>query len=249
MSVKYSVSSLFMITFLAVFICTTQLEALEDLEFSTDLSLYSKYIWRGFKLDNDPVFQSGLYISGYGFNFSIWGSADFKSDDSLNSDEMDYSLSYIYNLEDIFNMPIYISAGYTYYDFPPGDTNSQELFLGLNLDNLFSPSLTWYHDFEDESQGGGKGDYIVVEISRSIEIDNSPITVDLSGHAGYNSELFINGSGGDIGCEIGLIFNLSDNCSISPSVGYSIPFGDLSDSNDGNQDNEFYSGIVLSINL
>ncbi len=226
--------------------CALLLEAADNIEISSDIAVYSKYIWRGFKLDDDPVLQSGVYVSGYGFDLSFWGSTDLENDDSLNSDEMDYSSSYTYNLEDI---PLSISGGYIYYDFPPGDTNSQEFFIGLAFSSILSPALTWYHDFEDESQGGGKGDYIVAELSHSIKIENSPVTVDLSGHVGYNNELFIAGSGGDIGCELGFTFSLSDNCSLSPNIAYSIPFGDLSDSNDGNQDNEFYGGVVLSINL
>jgi len=242
----YSLSTLII---LFSILSAVQAEALEDIEISIDIAVYSKYIWRGFKLDDDPVLQSGVYVSSHGFDFSVWGTADLENDDSLNSDEMDYSLSYTYDLRNKLNLPMSISGGYTYYDFPPVDTNSQEFFVGFALDGVLSPALTWYHDFEDESQGGGKGDYIIAEISHSIKIESSPVTVNLSGHVGYNNELFINGDGGDIGCEVGLTFNLSDNCSLSPSVSYSIPFGDLSDSSDGNQDNEFYGGVALSFNL
>ena len=63
-------------------------------EISADISLYSKYLWRGFTLDTDPVLQPGVYISAYGFTASVWGSFDIDSDDESNSDEMDYSIAY-----------------------------------------------------------------------------------------------------------------------------------------------------------
>jgi hypothetical protein len=220
----------------------------KPVEISMDFAVYSKYIWRGFKLDNDPVAQSGVYLDAYGFSASIWGSLDMDGRDENKSDEVDYAIGYTYNLEEMFKVPVSVAGGYIYYNFPASSANSQEFYLGLSAHSLiFSPSLTWYHDFENESKGGGKGDYLIFEISQSIPIADMPISFDINAHAGYNNKLFIEGKGGDIGLGAGLTFTLTDNCTLSPAVKYSIPLGDLAKAEDGNQKKEFYGGAVLAI--
>jgi len=217
-----------------------------EIEISADTAVYSQYIWRGFKLDGDPVSQTGVYASGYGFDASVWGSFDIDSEDLLDSDEIDYSVGYTLGLEDYIKIPMSISGGYIYYDFPETNLNSQEVYVGASFDVLLSPAITWYHDFEDEEKGGGDGNYIVAEISHSFPVGGYPISLDLGAHAGYNNELFIMGDGGDVGVNAGLTFTLSKNCTLTPNAGYSIPFGDLEDDSDGNQDEEFYGGAVLA---
>lgn len=219
------------------------------IEISVDTAIYSKYIWRGITLDRDPVLQSGVYASAYGFDASIWGSFPLDSTDALDSDELDYSVGYTYSLEEM-DIPASLSGGYTYYDFPSADLNSQEFYLGLALDVLLSPSVTWYHDFEDEDEGGGDGNYILVAISHSFPLDEYlngySVSLDLSSHVGFNNELFIIGDGGDVGLGAGLTFQLAKNATLVPGIGYSIPFGDLRDSDDGNEGGKFYGGAVIA---
>ncbi|MCG2708352.1 MAG: hypothetical protein L6404_06910 [Candidatus Omnitrophica bacterium] len=218
-----------------------------DIEVSSDIAIYSKYIWRGFKLDGDPVMQPGIYLSGYGVDLSIWGSTDIDSDDSITtSEEVDYSVGYSHTFNDT---PLTLSGGFTYYDFPASDGASREYYVGCSLDTMLSPGLTWYHDFGDEDSGGGSGDYVVLELGHSIPVGEFPVTLDLSSHVGYNNELFINGDGGDIGLGVGLTVQLTEICSLSPSVNYSSPFGDLEDSGDGNQDDEFYGGATVAFSF
>jgi hypothetical protein len=222
----------------------------KPVEISMDFAVYSKYIWRGFELDSDPVAQSGVYMDAYGVNASIWGNLDMEGRDDSKSDEVDYTIGYTYNLQESLKVPVSISGGYIYYNFPSANTNSQEFYLGLSTNNImFSPSFTWYHDFEDENKGGGKGDYIVAEIAHSFSLPDMPVTLDIGGHAGYNHELFIKGKGGDIGLSAGLTFNLLKNCTLSPCVKYSIPLGDLKKSDDGDQQNQFYGGAVFGVNF
>jgi hypothetical protein len=222
----------------------------KPVEISMDFAFYSKYIWRGFKLDNDPVAQSGVYINAYGINASIWGSLDMDGRDDSKSDEVDYAIGYTYNLEEMFKVPVSVTGGYIYYNFPAAKANSQEFYLGLSADSIMlSPSFTWYHDFEDENKGGGKGDYIVAQVNHSFLLPDMPVTLDIGGHAGYNHRLFIKGKGGDIGLSAGLAFNLLENCTLSPCVKYSIPLGDLKKADDGDQQNQFYGGAVMAMSF
>ena len=137
----------FMLGGVGVFSASAEEGILEGtpLEVSADMSVYSKYIWRGFMLDEDPVAQPGVYIGAYGFTASIWGSFDIDSDDALNSDEVDYAIDYTHDFEDFS-----VSLGHTYYDFPAADLASKEFYLGGGLNTVLSPTLTWFYDYGDE---------------------------------------------------------------------------------------------------
>ena len=214
-----------------------------DIEASGSLDVYSQYIWRGFALDTDPVLQPGFSLSGHGITFSFWSSWDFDNNDSLDGDEVDYVLDYTYELEDFS-----VSLGHTYYEFPGTDTFSREFYGGIALANMpLSPAFTFYYDYGDEGQGGGDGQYITLEVSHSFPLEDAlGISLDLSGRVGYNNELFIVGEGGDGLLSAGVTIPLTESLSISPSANYSIPFGDLEDSADGNQAEEFYGGFSLA---
>ncbi|MFH1782058.1 MAG: TorF family putative porin [Candidatus Omnitrophota bacterium] len=217
-----------------------------DISISSDIGFFSKYMWRGMKLDDDPVMQPGVYISGYGFEVSVWGNIDMDSDDSLTSEEVDYAISYSYSIPET---PVSLSGGFTYYDFPKADSASREWFVGVSLDTILSPSLTLYHDFGEEDSGGGSGDYLYLGLSHSEPIGDSPVSLDLSGGIGYNEELFINGEGGHVNLGAGFTIQLTDICSVSPTVNYDIPFGDMEDEDDGNYDDEFYGGATVAFSL
>ena len=217
-----------------------------EIEVSADIAVVSKYMWRGIKLDDDAVMQSGIYISGYGVDLSVWGSTDIDSDDGVTSEEVDYSGGYTYTFN---NIPLSLSGGFIYYDFPAGDAKSKEYYVGCSVDTVLSPGVTWYHDFSDEDSGGGSGDYVVLELGHSVPLGELPMTLDLSGHVGYNDELFINGQGGDVGLGAGLTIQLSEKCSITPSANYSMPYGDLEDPDDGNYDDEWYGGATLAFSF
>lgn len=216
------------------------------IEASGTFDVYSKYIWRGFALDTDPVLQPGFNLSSHGFTFSFWSSWDFDNNDSLDSDEIDYVLDYTKEFEYLS-----ASAGHTYYEFPGIDTFSKEFYVSLGLTNMpLSPALTYYYDYGDEVQGGGDGQYVTLDVSHSFTlIEEMDVTLDLNGRVGYNKELFIAGEGGDGLVSAGLSIPLTKDLSISPSVNYAMPFGDIDDSSDGNQRDRFYYGVSLAYSL
>lgn len=213
-----------------------------NLEASGSFDAYSKYIWRGFALDADPVLQPGFAISGYGITFSFWSSWDFDNNDALDGDEIDYVIDYTYDFDCLT-----ASIGHTYYEFPGTDTFSKEFYVGIGLPLLLSPSFTYYYDYGDEGQGGADGEYLALEVSHSLDlIEDLGATLDLSGRVAYNNELFIDGEGGDVLLSGGLTLPLAKGLSLSPSINYAIPYGDLDDSADGNQSDRFYYGFSLS---
>ena len=212
-----------------------------DIEASATIDVYNKYMWRGFTLDTDPVIQPGFNLSGYGITVSYWGSYDAAQNDDLASDEQDFVIDYTYDFE-----AASVSLGHSYYAFPTADSYSKEWYVGFSLPVVFSPSLTYYKDYGKEDQGGGDGTYLNLAVSHSITAFEEPeITLDLGASVGFIDKLFIAGKGGDITLTAGLTIPLTKSLSMSPVLGYMMPFGDLKDVNDGNQKKRTYGGVSI----
>ncbi len=220
-----------------------------ELSVSADLALYDKYIWRGFRLDGDKSIQPGLTFGIGPFEGGYWGSWDLQNDDSLASDESDGWLGVSFDLGflDESLEIVGVSAGHTWYAFPEADLYSQEFYLGFSIDTFLSPSFTWYHDYEDEAQGGADGDYYIIGLGHSFTlVEEYGITLDLGEEIGFNSDAFITGDGGWSTTTVGFTIPLTDNVSMSPSFAFTSPWGDLDSGGGNDQDDEFWGGIAFS---
>jgi hypothetical protein len=227
-----------------------------DIQVTGATAVYSKYMWRGFKLDDDYVLQPSININAFkGWNLNVWGNFDLENNDALSSEEIDTTLSYTHRFENlsIGSMalkPISVTAGYMYYDFPGANTFTKESILGFGYDTFLSPTLTWYHDHGRESQGGGDGDYLVLNLAKSLEIFPSyGVTLDMSGHVGYNKHLFIKGEGGDVLLTAGLTVPLTKSLKFSPSLNWNAPFGGVADDEGTKREDEFFWGTTLTYNF
>jgi hypothetical protein len=237
----------FILVFLSISVYSPAEGVLSDLGFEVtgDVSVFSQYVWRGILLDRDAVVQQGFYVTSPPEKFGrlkagVWSSHDLENRDNLRSEEFDYILDYTFDLKDIS-----VSFGHTYYDFPDTDAFSREFYTGVSFTKLFfSPSLFFYRDYGREEDGGGNGTYAVLNLAKSIVIKNTPFTLDMGGHIGYNHELFIFGTGGEAGLKLGFSVPLTKNMTISPNVNYSVSFADLSDKDDGAQKNRFFGGVT-----
>jgi hypothetical protein len=217
-----------------------------------DIAYYSAYVWRGFLLDGDNVVQPGIYIAGPATKFGtvtakFWSSHDLDNADSRHSEEYDYILDYTFGFNDIS-----VSLGHTYYDFPETDSFSREFYAGIVLPKAFlSPSVFVYRDYGDPEDGGGAGTYTVLNAAYSIPVTAAryACSLDLSGHYGYNHELFINGKGGDIGLGVGFAVPLTKNATLVSNVNYSLALSDLEKESDGNQKERLFAGLTLKFSL
>lgn len=214
----------------------------DTIELSSTLDVYSKYVWRGFTLDTDPVVQPGFSIGAYGLSLSFWGSFDAEGTDDLFSDEMDYTLDYSISFDKIT-----LSVGNTFYTFPELDLESLEFYAGISFDVPFSPGVTIYVDYGDEEDGGGDGIYFSLDGSQSFELADG-VSFDVSAHYGYNDELFISGDGSDVSVVFGFSI-LKDSFTFNPVISYSYPLGDLEDEMDGNQEDQFFGGFSLGFSI
>ena len=215
-------------------------------EVSGDASVFSQYVWRGFVLDRDAVIQPSIYISTPSTKFGklkvgVWSSQDLQNSDTSKSEEFDYIIDYTYDFKDFS-----VSLGHTYYDFVETSTFSKEFYVGFSFPKLLlSPSVFFYRDYGSTENGGGSGNYTVLNGFYSLPIKNTPLSLDLSGHVGFNHNQFIDGDGGDVAFKVGLTMPLTKNLSFTPNVNYSIPFGDLAKEEYGNQKSRFFGGGTL----
>lgn len=212
-----------------------------NLEASATLDFFDKYVWRGQYLDRDNVLQPGFSLSAKGFTVGYWGSYDMENTDSLASDESDYYVSYTYDIK-----PFSFTAGHTWYDFPEGNTSSKEFFIGVALDTFLAPAVTYYHDYEDgrDLNTNKHGNYVSLALSHSLPLNKKyGITLDLAGTIGYVDGQWLSGEGVHITPTIGISFPITRNLTITPTIGYNAPFGDLHKSDIGNQDAKLFGGV------
>jgi len=226
------------------------------LEASADLNFSSLYMWRGITLDGDPVVQPGFYVntkaSKFGrLKFGIWLNHDLDNRDALKSSETDYTLDYTYGFPFAD-----VSLGYIYYDFPdalPADGQSKgfsrEVYTGISLPKLFlSPSVFYYYDCGRKEDGGGEGSYTVLNLAYSVpfKVKKYLLSLDLTGHAGFNNKQYYRGKGGDSAIGAGVTIPLTKSLNCKPNINYSVPWGNVSDKGNGNQKNRLYGGVYLS---
>lgn len=109
----------------------------------------SHYVWRGLTLVDGAVFQPSITISHEsGFSFNTWGNLDIDDVNSLEGEfsELDLALAYAFPTEGILSAEL----GYIDYTFPNTVfEGTREVYLGLGLDVVASPSLTLYYDMDE----------------------------------------------------------------------------------------------------
>lgn len=100
----------------------------QESKFSTNVDLYSNYIWRGSKLGTGPAFQPSVKFSDGGLTIGVWGSFD-----AAGYSEADPYIS--------FSFPFGLSIGITDYylpDLPLFETSKIEGSHALELNGGFS---------------------------------------------------------------------------------------------------------------
>lgn len=209
---------------------------------SGTLDYYDKYVWRGQYLDTDGVLQPGVSLSAKGLTVGYWGSYDMENTDTLTSDESDVYVSYTYTFENIASL----TGGHTWYAFPEYNTSSKEFFFTLAFPVLLSPSLSFFHDYEDgkELNTDGTGNYYNLNLSYSLPLfQQHGVSLELATAVGYVDGQWLSGQGWHVTPTLGLKIPLTPNVSITPTIGYNIPFEDLEDPAIGNQPDRLFGGV------
>jgi len=218
------------------------------------LDYNSKYIWRGQLLTDDPVFQPGVSVGVGPVSASVWGNMDLTSVNGEKGQltEVDYAIDYSASVS-----MVNYSVGAIYYDFPPltNDAGTTELYLGLGLDVLLSPSVTVYYDIDDIH-----GTYVSMGIGHTFDKlvdlgEDAGMGLDLSAAVGWGSGAYNTDYWGvsdsafnDLTLGVALPVSLGE-VTITPSVHYvSLMDSKIKASDAFSTDNDYvYAGIGLSL--
>ena len=217
-----------------------------------DIGIFSKYIWRGMQLDENPVVQGGVTVSHEkGFYANVWGNYSIQDDyvgkdyDGLN--EVDYTVGYA-GTADIIDYDI----GYIYYTFPNTDYSStSELYVGIALNNLpVTPSLYVYYDID-----GVDGFYAIADLNYGADLSEE-LSLEVGASLAWASANFNDAYYGrdasslsDASVYAGLSYAVSDSVSIGASLACTFyPDGAAADaaSDSYEEDVNVFGGVNLT---
>ncbi len=132
------------------------------LDGSLDLSVQSAYIWRGMVLNDKPVFQPSLSLSGGPWSASIWSNINLTSDNGYKgqASEMDYWVAYTFGGKNVD-----LTFTYYAYTFPhTASVSTQEVWGNITFKTLpLTPSVTAIRDVK-----AIKGWYYLLTGSQSL---------------------------------------------------------------------------------
>lgn len=215
-------------------------------------AFYSQYIWRGFELSQDSlVIQPSLTVGYKGFSMNMWGNLDteYYANDTNEFNETDLTLGYDGSVGKLG-----YSLGYIYYALDGLD--SQEVYAGVSLDTLLSPSLTIYKDMDTfpswyfllgVSHGIALGGDVSLDLGASVSY---LLSEDEADYAERNGDKYKNFHDGMLSAAVSL--PVGKYMSVTPEVNYVFPLSSeasdiMEDSSvDGDDDSFIYGGVSVS---
>ncbi|MGE4487988.1 MAG: TorF family putative porin [Kiritimatiellales bacterium] len=218
----------------------------------TDIGIYSKYIWRGMCLDDQPVAQGGITVTHEsGVYANVWGnyslSDDYTGVDGLN--EVDYTVGY----SGTFDVIDY-DLGYIYYSFPNTSLEStSEIYAGLALNNLpITPSVYAYYDIDEADSL-----YVVADLNYGMDLSDA-LSAEVGASLAWADDNFndfyyggrSSSSLSDMTVYAGLSYALSDSLSLGASLTYSFfpdsAASDAAEATYANEEENLFGGVSLA---
>lgn len=234
-------------------IAPSQAKAADGWAVDFDLTVNSKYVWRGMLLVDDMVLQPSVNVSKGGFTFNWWGNFEptDENDHQKQFTEMDLTAEYAFSLGD-FTIPV----GVIYYAFPNTEFNATtEIYAGVSYDWIITPSLTVYHDIQE-----AHGIYALLTADYSYELPTIAEKVgwgiDLGvgiGYASsdYNASYYNVDSGGwtDWYATLAVPFSFMDGTiAVTPHVTYTA-LVDSDIKNTTEDDTNTYFGVSFTLSF
>lgn len=155
---------------------------------SASISVFNKYIFRGYEINSHSVVvQPAATVSYKGFSAALWSNIDsnvngtqsvtntnyLSNQGKKDLNETDLTLSYTHVIGKLS-----LTGGYIYYgtDYT---AETEEVFVTLAYDTLLKPTLSVYRDINEYG-----GTYFNLSIAHSFPVYKE-ITLDLGASAGY----------------------------------------------------------------
>ena len=130
--------------------------------FVVENSLGSKYVSRGVRNSDGPVWQPAASASCMGFTAFAWANLDLSDDGGVRNrfTELDLGIEYAHSFGDLN-----LLAGYVNYQFPNIATpTTSEIYGGVGYKCWFNPMLTLYQDIDQS-----RGQYVTLTMEHAFE--------------------------------------------------------------------------------
>ncbi len=155
-----------------------------DVSGSASLDYVTDYVFRGVSFAGAAL-QPGIELAVGDAYVGVWGSTPLGTASALGGDEIDFYAGYGFGLSDSLSADV----GITYYYFPQtggflsDDAGSYEVYGGLSLDSVLSPSVYAYYDLTLEALTleGSIGHSVGLSDSVSLDLGLTGGLVDVSG--------------------------------------------------------------------
>lgn len=245
------------LAFLAVMLFTAaDALAAGPVDVKAELSVQSKYVWRGYLKTDGPVLQPSVAVGLKGLSLGLWGNMDLSDEsdfDTKKAGEMNEArLSLGYNRSFVL---LNVSAGVIHYTYPykAYETATTEIFVNASGSVPGHPSVTVYKDVDE-----AEGLYGEVTASQSIPV-GLLFGFEISGGLGFATKEYNKYYYGqddfaltDIRVGLGAPIGIGALAKIRPAVTYTgIINSDISDNLDAadiNDQNVFF-GITASVSF
>lgn len=207
--------------------------AKSDLSVTVDVTYVSDYVFRGVRLA-DASIQPSVEATYADFYVGAWHS-NAISDGSSNfaSSETDLYAGYGFKVND----QIKLDAGVTRYTYSGGSqSDTTEVYVGASLDVLLSPSIYYYHDFDQEVNT------VEASIGYSLPIDAIKASLDLSAKLGNVSTSGEDYTYGVLG--VAIPYKLSETATLTAGVDYILNDSEAIANYNSSDDNEILVGKV-----
>lgn len=159
----------------------------DDVSVTATIDYTTDYVFRGVSLAESAI-QPGVEVAIGDFYVGSWFSAGFGETSQFFGDEVDIYAGYGLSLSDTLGLDV----GLTYYHYPQGgdflstddgNAGSYEVYGGLSLDTVLSPSVYAYYDFTFEAftLEGGLGHSLSLSDDVSLDLGLTAGLVDGDG--------------------------------------------------------------------
>lgn len=185
----------------------------------TDVTLVSRYIWRGFDtiIDDQPAIQPSLTISfgNSGLWLNLWSASALADTDFV---ELDLIAGYDRQMFRFLSLSM--GAGYFTFpslpDYPDQNSTTPEAYAGISARSFpFSPALTLYYDFNL-----GDGLYATLSLEHDLRLKGRMVhSSALLGYTNQYQDLGVDPDLSDICLGISTDFRLM-LLTLTPSINY-----------------------------
>jgi uncharacterized protein (TIGR02001 family) len=230
----------FQLLLATLFLLSSPSSVFSGVGFRSDLTLVSRYIWRGFDTisNNRPAIQPSLNIDfgKSGIWLNLWSAIALADTDFV---ELDLIAGY----DKTYSNKITFSAGLGCFTFPSipnwPDKNSAspEVYIGMTACFFpLSPALTFYYDFNL-----GDGLYTTLSLNRDFHIRGQILCPSLAvGYTRQYQKIGVDPGLSDICLGLSTDFGFR-NFTLTPCVNYVIvPNHTI------NKENEIWAGLRVS---